>query len=132
VRPALRPVACCLACLGALATCEGSYVVIDMGAGSAPVAAEFDEDVNPILSLRCHACHDAGLLGAPAFGHTAASYQAYKGGLLLDCADPAASLLIAKGMHDGPAFTDEEIPRIESWLELWAMESTRCAGSSSP
>ncbi|HEU5057974.1 MAG TPA: hypothetical protein VFU21_15690 [Kofleriaceae bacterium] len=120
----------CLACLGALAACEGSYVVVDRGGG--PIAQEFDEVVSPILSLRCHSCHDVGLLDAPAFGHTAASYQAYKQGLFLDCVDPSRSLLIAKGLHDGPAFTDDETPRIESWLELWAMETSRCTGSSSP
>lgn len=128
---ALRPGRWCLACLGALTACEGSLVVDRSGVVSAAVATEFDEVVNPILDRRCHSCHDVGVLGAPAFGHTAASYQAYKGGLLFDCADPASSLLVAKGMHDGPAFTDDEIPLIESWLSLWAMETARCAGAAS-
>lgn len=131
MRAARRRIRWCLACLSALAACEGSLVVERSGT-SAALEREFEEAVNPILAVRCHSCHDVGLLEAPAFGHTAASYQAYKGGLFLDCADPAGSLLIAKGLHDGPAFTDDEIPRIEGWLDLWAMETSRCAGSSSP
>ena len=131
MRSALPPIGWCLACLGALAACEGSLVIERAGA-SAAVEREFDEVVNPILGLRCHSCHDLGVLEAPAFGHTATSYQAYKNGLLFDCADPAASLLVAKGLHDGPAFTDDEIARMESWLHLWAMESSRCTAFSSP
>ena len=129
---ALRSAGWCLACLGALAACEGTLVIARSGAASAAIEREFDEVVDPILDLRCHSCHDLGVLGSPAFGHTAASYQAYKGGLLLDCADPPASLLVAKGLHDGPAFTGDETARMESWLHLWAMESSRCTGSSSP
>lgn len=122
---------CAPLCLAALAACEGSLVVDRSGTASAAVEREFGDVVDPILRVRCHSCHDVGLLDAPAFGHTAASYQAYKAGLLLDCADPAASLLIAKGLHDGPAFTDAEVVEIESWLDLWAMEAPRCSASSS-
>lgn len=121
---------CAPLCLAALAACEGSLVVDHSGTASAAVEREFSDVVDPILRVRCHSCHDVGLLDAPAFGHTAASYQAYKAGLLLDCADPAASLLVAKGLHDGPAFTDAEVVEIESWLELWAMETPRCGASS--
>ena len=132
MRAALEHAGWCLVCLGALAACEGTLVVDRSGSTSAAVEREFAEVVDPILGLRCHSCHDLGVLEAPAFGHTAASYQAYQGGLLFDCVDPPASLLVAKGLHDGPAFTADEIERMESWLHLWAMESSRCIGSSSP
>jgi hypothetical protein len=116
-----------LLCL-VLAGCTGELVP----SGNAPWGGDprrtmFEEDVSPILELRCASCHagvGAGPGGAPRFlgtGATTEYYATLVAGAELDYQDPGESRLIVRGVHyggAGPAFEPaEELPTVRVWIE---------------
>ena len=90
--------------------------------GSAGVEAKkfFMGNVFPQLNANCaNGCHNAGLKGAPPFLTTTAegSYTAIEGvsGYI---AAYNQSPLANKGMHSGPALTDNQSKLMNDWLTL--------------
>jgi hypothetical protein len=87
-------------------------------AGSDPgslARAAFDTDVKPLLTSFCAGCHVAA---QPAFmaDDMYTTMMGWPG--LIDLTAPTASLLLTKGSHQGPAWTSDQRPPIEAWLEL--------------
>ncbi len=79
---------------------------------------EFDQNVAPILSAKCAACHVGGSI--PLFGNQNTSDSYYtaivanpelNGGWI-----PGQSDLFIKGVHEGPALTATEAAAISQWL----------------
>jgi cytochrome c553 len=92
----------------------------DAGADPAAAArAAFDADVAPLLTSFCGACHVAA---PPAFmapdPDMYATVMAWPG--LIDLDTPSASRLLVKGAHAGPAWTADQLPTIQAWIQLEA------------
>jgi len=84
----------------------------------------FDRDVYPILLADCAACHAAKSPPPSGFGFIVpgdpdATYELVKASGFLT-ADPYASRLLTKGLHDGPPLQGDEIEQIRRWLDLEA------------
>jgi hypothetical protein len=77
----------------------------------------FEDEVKPLLEGSCATCH---LSGDFAFMHPAPDL--YTAVLtfpsLVELSDPIQSRLLAKGSHDGPAWTTEQYRTIKSWINL--------------
>ncbi len=88
----------------------------DAGAAAVSARALFDRDVLPMLSTTCSGCHAAG---DPAWMRPLPDeYSTIMGWpRLVDVATPATSVLLTKGMHQGPAWTAEQATPILAWIE---------------
>jgi hypothetical protein len=78
----------------------------------------FNREVLPLLDGRCASCH-VDQADTPAFmagPDVYASMMAHPG--LIVPGEPAASLLIMKGSHGGPAWTASEERTVASWIDL--------------
>lgn len=88
----------------------------------------FDKRVEPQLVNSCSACHATAQGSVQAFLTEGMEYDsiiAYKSGVFLTT--PAVqSLLLQKGQHTGPAFSEEQFAAVQSWLEAEA--ATRATG----
>jgi hypothetical protein len=78
----------------------------------------FEAEALPLLDLRCASCHTDATV-APVFllpGNERASLLAYPN--LVEPGDPATSVLLTYGAHDGPAWPRDEAAVIASWITL--------------
>lgn len=101
-------------------------------AGSADPAARifFDTNVQPLLVLvrplgACVGCHqNIDPVDGPDFlGSTPLeTYDLLVGNQRLISTDPATSLLVIKGLHNGDAFAPTEISTINQWILLEAAQ----------
>lgn len=85
----------------------------------------FDQDVQPILSANCASCHagpDASNSPDWMSTDTTTSYNMIVARTDFVNNSPANSMLLQKGAHTGPAFTDTQVPVMESWLAKEAEE----------
>jgi hypothetical protein len=105
---------------------------VDAGGGEDPLArAYFDSNVQPLFVLArplgtCVSCHqtdtlDTALPGPLFLGaNTAANYDALMINPRVVSTDPATSLLVTRGLHDGDAFQAGEISTINEWILMEA------------
>lgn len=82
-------------------------------------AAVYAATIAPLLENRCGACHEADRTG-PAF-LASPSYETLLGyPALVDLRDPAASRLLTKGAHAGPAWPASEAELVRDWIRMEA------------
>ena len=102
--------------------CQAATISVgdpDAGGGGETGRALFDRSVASLISGRCGSCHsDGGRAGAP-FVNPADLY----GGVLtfpglVVPGEPARSLLLIKGTHDGPPWEPAEADVISRWIVL--------------
>jgi mono/diheme cytochrome c family protein len=120
MRPSWHLLALCL-CF-AVGGCQAATISVgdpDAGGGGETGRELFDRSVASLISGRCGSCHsDGGRAGAP-FVSPADLYGAvltYPG--LVTPGEPARSLLLTKGAHDGPAWETAEADVISRWITL--------------
>ena len=100
------------------------------GSGGATGQQYFGQNVEPNLQSKCSACHmgtGPGPGGAPTFlGAQPTNYypNIRNDPRMFTPAAPSTSLLVTKGMHEGPAWTATEAGSIQSWLMVEASAST--------
>lgn len=101
------------------ATDGGSGVADD-----AMVRQLFSANVRPVMqTATCTTCHDTLI---PVFGTTYDSLVAYENGKVLNCTVPDQSLLVTRGLHEGPALTTTQKTQIVDWLVDWQNMSSKC------
>jgi hypothetical protein len=80
-----------------------------MSTPAPPLEAQFDLTVAPLLAAKCAGCHAdfdfTSIVASPA---------------LSGDGDPADSLLLTKGPHEGPAWSPAEVTAILTWLDALA------------
>jgi mono/diheme cytochrome c family protein len=113
--------------------CLGSYSLpdapADLGAASNdastsadagnPGLALFNSTVKPILDGNCAACHDKDGSAGPSFLKPVA-YDTLQAAPGMIVETPAQSLLITKGLHEGPALSPTQSATVLAWLTLEA------------
>ncbi len=114
------------ALLVAAAGCTGGIETFNPGGadagadGAAQARAMFDSDITPLLNGFCAACHSTpgsiGFVAPDPDVYTAV--MAWPG--LVNLESPASSRLLAKGSHDGPAWTAAQQASVEAWIGLEA------------
>ena len=109
---------------------------VDAGpASSADDYQEYVADVYPVLEADCFGCH-IGASAEALFGRTydaLSSYTAIVGNrALTGCGDPAASDLLTKGAHEGPAITALQAQAIAQWLTDAAADGSLSCDSPPP
>jgi hypothetical protein len=121
VRFALVATALALAGLG----CEQPKTLAGPGGEAPGVAAHgtpketFDAQVAPILSSACASCHEgqgADIDGPNFLGGAKSSYYSSITSRPQFMTEPGSSLLLLKGEHTGPAFSDSQASTVASWL----------------
>jgi hypothetical protein len=96
------------------------------GSGSSLTARQlFDANVAPVFAASCAGCHaGTGATTGPTF--LGAGGSSYYGKLLSDPRfvnnNPADSLLLTKGAHEGPALTVAQGMSITAWLQQEVVE----------
>jgi hypothetical protein len=98
-------------------TASGNAASVDAGDG----AHALFEAALPGLGMRCGgSCHVDGKFGAPAWLAPPDSYKSIKGYKGLVVADPSTSILLNKGVHEGPDLVDPLRSQVTQWLEAEA------------
>lgn len=91
----------------------------------------FEKRVKPEMVQSC-SCHQVTTMGIQPFLASGMEYEAITGysmGKFLT-AVPEQSLLLTKGKHQGPAFTDVQFYAVRGWLDVES--TTRGLGKGSP
>ena len=84
----------------------------------------FSANVRPVMTAAtCSSCHDTLV---PIFGQTYDTMLAYANGKVFNCALPAQSLLVTKGVHEGPALNTQQKAVVNDWLVDFAAMSSKC------
>lgn len=93
----------------------------------------FDVRVKPQLLQSCAACHAIPQGTVQPFLVAGSEYESitgYKSGIFLS--SPAVmSLLLQKGMHEGPALVQQQFQEVQAWLEAEAANRPGANGSKS-
>jgi len=85
----------------------------------ATARAAFDRDVLPLVTTMCSGCHANGDMAIAWMKQTPDEYTTMKGWPhLLELGAPATSMLLVKGMHQGPAWSAEQSAQILSWIDM--------------
>lgn len=103
------------------------------GGGGGDAKAFFASKVYPQLEANCGKCHATGQRGAPIWmgGGADASYKAIEG-VTGYIAPPTLSPILQKGLHAGPAFTDQQNEVISKWLDMEATARNLGNGTNKP
>ena len=82
--------------------------------------AMFDRDVLPLITTACGGCHGGTNAAAPAWMQPAPDEYTTVTSWprLVELTAPATSMLLTKGVHQGPAWMVEQASTILSWIEL--------------
>jgi hypothetical protein len=109
----------------------GSGGPVDM---APDVVGQFYAQIEPILTPACGGCHGATGTPAPAFmvkdPDMLKNLLAYPG---IIGSSPQKSRLYMKGVHEGPAFTPDQLMTIGTWIDLFnSVKGTSDGGDARP
>jgi hypothetical protein len=94
------------------------------GTATPPNIEDWLDQAEPALQAAgCIACHGQATSAAPGFmaGATALDLrETLLDSGLIDLADPAASMLLNKGVHEGPPFTSDDLIVLIAWISAEA------------
>lgn len=84
--------------------------------------ALYERDVHPAMLADCAVCHEPGGVARYDFINTPVDDYAAAFSLsgFVDLTNPGESRLLAKGVHDGPAWRPEQYEAILGWIEAEA------------
>jgi hypothetical protein len=104
---------------------------------------EFEQNVAPLLHSTCESCHNGSNTSAPAFLQLMQQYsnphdqamalhdQVITWPNLVVPQTPSDSLLLSKGQHEGPAWTNDQSSTIRHWIED-EQKAKAAAGQANP
>lgn len=95
----------------------------DASPEQAAARVAFDENVEPLLTSQCSACHGNNAAGVGFMEPNPDMYGAVVNWInpLLDFMAPANSLLLTKGAHVGPAWEPGDSETVRVWIALEAI-----------
>jgi hypothetical protein len=112
-------------CLGSALDGNGGSGGTGGGVGGSPdmapdVVGQFYSDVAPIVTSACQGCHGVAGTTAPAFmmaqPDLLSNLLAYPG---IVGSSPQKSRLYMKGLHEGPAFTPDQLTTVGNWITFY-------------
>lgn len=83
------------------------------GSGATDPSKTFNNQVKPITDLKCLPCHNGNVNGTPPPNLT--SYATLDPRYITK--PGASSLLLTKGIHEGPSLTAAEVTSIAKWID---------------
>lgn len=94
----------------------------DAGPSGDDPRALYERDVHPQMLADCAVCHEPGGVARYAFINTPVDDYAAAFALsgFVDLMNPEQSRILAKGVHDGPAWRPEQHDAILNWIEAEA------------
>ncbi len=108
------------ACVGETPSFGGGGNEPDVDAGALDehgvIKKDFDDNVKPLLTSFCGACHAEGTT-VPFMGGTDMYTTVMEWPNLVSLKVPGASSLVAKGAHSGPAWQLEQKAVVQGWIQ---------------
>lgn len=128
---------------GFLGCADGAVNGVGSGSGERPrspmadaytgtdlARAFFEERVAPLMQSQCVSCHDGGDPQAPVFLKSGPEMFATLTATrpppqrsLISVVDPASSLVLTKGQHAGPPWSERDKTVVLEWLQLMSKSS---------
>jgi hypothetical protein len=104
--------------------------VLTFGDGAVETGRDLFEALLPEFQITCgNACHELGGSGAPTYLGGTDPYITITGFAGIVVPTPTASILLTKGVHEGPALTNPLLGQISQWLTV---EAAALAANAAP